>query len=149
MSDKEHHPAHGATDEITPDQARDLLASVPQPPRRAFTVADHTVAVSVILLALVSGLLATTGSPWWAIIPGIAALSLGSWRISHRRERANEPRFPALTLLFSASFPTFLIIPIWWGIRHDHTAEFPEAFLLGGLASAVALVIYLVLLIRR
>lgn len=149
MSEQERRQTEASSENITPDQARNLLASVPQRPRRTFSSTDHVVAAVVIVLSLASGLLASTGSPWWAIIPGLAALSLGSWRLSHRRERANEPRFPALMLLLSASFPTFLVLPIWWGIRHDQTAEFPEAFLLGGLSAAVALLIYLVLLIRR
>ena len=90
-----------------------------------------------------------TGDAWWAIVPALGALGIGGWWIAHRRTRPNEPRFEGGWILLIAGFHGFLVLPIWRGIRRDDVAGFPEAFFLGGFASAAALLFYILLIIRR
>ncbi|WP_313823470.1 hypothetical protein [Citricoccus sp.] len=133
---------------VTPEQARDLLASVPRRPRRQLGPADHAFAVTIIVLSLASGLMALEGHPWWAVLPGIGALAaVYSW-LARRWHRVNEPRLGASTIM-STVFTVWLLIPLWRGITRGETAPFPESLVLGGFASAAWLVYYVVLLIRR
>ncbi len=133
---------------VTPEQARELLASVPRKPRRQLTPVDHVCAVATIVLAFVAGLLALGGHPWWAALPATGALVVSHSWLSARQRRVNEPRLRA-TLLVSIAFTTWLLIPIWRGITRGETIPFPEAFLFAGLAPIAWLVFYLILLIRR
>ncbi|MGO1536893.1 MAG: hypothetical protein ACTHWM_08290 [Yaniella sp.] len=133
---------------LTPERAQELLNSIPSRPRRRLSLRDHLWAIATIALSLASGLLALTGSPWWAILPGVAALIVADNWFSHRKRRTNEPRFGAVQIVF-ALFGVWLTLPIYRGIRFGDTAPFPEALILGGLAPAAWLVFYLWLLIRR
>ena len=138
----------GSETPLTPEHARELLGSIPNRPRRRLALRDHLSAIATIALSLVSGLLALSGSPWWAIIPGVAALIVVDRWFAERKRRTNEPRFGAVQFVF-ALFGVWLTLPIYRGIRFDDTAPFPEALILGGLAPAAWLVFYLWLLIRR
>jgi hypothetical protein len=141
-------PAPSDNASVTPEQARQLLASVPRRPRRRLTAVDHVCAVATIALAFVAGLLALGGHPWWAVLPAIGALVISHSWLSARRDRANEPRLRA-TLAVSIAFTTWLSIPIWRGVTRGETIPFPEAFLFASLAPIAWLVFYLILLIRR
>ncbi|MFJ3312869.1 MAG: hypothetical protein DI613_19740 [Kocuria rhizophila] len=137
-----------ADDPVTPEQARELLASVPSRPRRRLGLQDHFSALATIALSLISGLLALSGHPWWAIPSAVVAVIVANHWHAGRRQRINEPRLGAVSWV-SVIFGVWLVLPIYRGIRFGDTAPFPEALLLGGLAPAAWLVFYLCLLIRR
>lgn len=133
---------------VTPQRARELLGSVPGRPRRRLRVRDHLSALFTAVLSLISGLLALSGHPWWALVPAVAAVVVADRWFSGRKRRADEPRLAAVTLV-SAVFGAWLFLPIYRGIRHGEIAPFPEMLVLGGLAPAAWLVFYAWLLIRR
>lgn len=99
-------------------------------------------------LSFASGVLALAGHPWWAILPAVAAVIVGSNWISGRRLRTNEPRLGPISLV-AGVFGAWLVLPIYRAIRFGETATFPEILVLAGLAPAVWLAYYLCLLIRR
>lgn len=132
---------------ITPDEARQLLAAVPQRPRRKLETRDHLVTAGIVLLSFTAGLLALSGHAWWATAPALgAALASHHW-VSRRLNQANEPRLRASAV--TTIFTVWLLLPIWRGIVHDETIPFPEALIFAGLAPAAWLMFYIVLLIRR
>ncbi len=109
---------------------------------------DHLSALTTITLSLAAGLLSLSGHPWWAVLPALGALTTSHAWISGRQRRSNEPRLKAATLVTTA-FSAWLLIPVWRGVTRGETIPFPEAWLFAGLAPAVWLVYYTVLLIRR
>src|SRR5699024_9154830 len=131
-----------------PQQAQTLLDSVPARPRRKLGPQDHLSAAAAAGLSLVSGVMALSGHPWWAILPAAAAVAVGGRWISSRRRRSNEPKLGPVAVIFGA-FGAGVSIPIYRAIRHGDRAPFPDVLVLGGLASAVWLLFYLWLLIRR
>lgn len=133
---------------ITPQLARELLASLPDRPKRRLGVRDHLCALSTIILSLLSGAIALAGAPWWAVLPALGALSISVFWLAGRRAQANEPRFTAM-MVPTTAFNTLLILPIWRGITRGDIAPFPESLILAGLAPVVWLVFYVILLIRR
>lgn len=135
------------TRSLSPQEAQRLLATAPARPPRRFEARDHLVTAATVGLALVAGLLAMSGNPWWAVIPGLGAAFTSHHWVSRRLGQANEPRLRASTV--TTVFTVWLLIPIWRGIRHEEIIPFPEAWLLAGLAPAAWLVFYIVLLIRR
>lgn len=141
----EDNSGHG---QITPKLARELLASLPNRPKRRLGLRDHLSGVSIIILSLLSGVIALAGAPWWAILPAVGALSISVMWFTGRRAQANEPRFTA-AIIPTSVFNTLLILPIWRGITSGDTAPFPESLILAGLAPAVWLVYYVILLVRR
>lgn len=137
-----------AHEPVSPQQAQELLDSVPERPRRHLGAGDHLSAAGTAALALASGLLALSGHPWWAILPAVATVVVADRWVSARKRRANEPRLGAV-MLVSAVFGAWLFVPIYRGIRHGELVPFPESLVLAGLAPAVWLVFYTWLLIRR
>lgn len=135
-------------DSLTPQQAQALLDSVPARPRRRLGLRDHASAAATAGLSFASGVLALAGHPWWAILPAVAAVIVGSNWISGRRLRTNEPRLGPISLV-AGVFGAWLVLPIYRAIRFGETATFPEILVLAGLAPAVWLAYYLCLLIRR
>ncbi|WP_156223012.1 hypothetical protein [Pseudactinotalea suaedae] len=135
-------------DVVAPQQARDLLASVPKRRRREMSARDHLCAVATILLSLAAGLVALAGQPWWALVPALGALLVAHTWLDGRRSRPNEPRLGAHTIAV-ALFTVWLLLPIWRGVTRGDEAPFPESLVLAGLAPVVWLGFYLVLLIRR
>ncbi|MEE6281549.1 hypothetical protein [Georgenia sunbinii] len=133
---------------VTPERARALLASLPSRPRRQLGPTDHLSAGLTIVLALASGLLALSGRPWWATIPALAAIAMANAWLTGRIQRVNEPRLRT-TILPTAVFTAWLLVPVWRGITRGETAPLPEAFILAGLAPVAWLVFYVILLIRR
>lgn len=133
---------------ITKDRAQELLAMVPERPRRAFGWQDHLCTAVVSLAGLSSGMIALSGHPLWAMLPGLLALVVAGGWLATRSARANEPRFRGVVLPV-ALFTTWLTLPIWRGITRGDTAPFPEALIFASLGPAAWLVFYIVLLIRR
>ncbi len=99
-------------------------------------------------MSLLSGLVALSGHPWWAIPPALVAVIVAHRWVAGRRQRTNEPRLGAASWV-STLFSVWLALPIYRGVRFGETAPFPEALILGGLAPAAWLLFYLWLLIRR
>ncbi len=128
-------------------EAQDLLAAMPQRPRRHLAVRDHLITGSIVLLSLAAGLLATSGHAWWALAPALAAALAAHHWVARRVSRANEPRLKASTV--TTVFTVWLLLPIWGGISRGDGAPFPESLLLAGLAPVAWLVFYAVLLVRR
>ena len=135
-------------DVVAPQQARVLLASVPERRRREVGARDHLGAAATILLSLAAGLVALAGQPWWALGPALGSLLAAHTWLHGRRARPNEPRLGANTIVL-AVFTVWLLLPIWRGITRGEEAPFPESLVLAGLAPVVWLGFYLVLLIRR
>ena len=138
----------GDSTTVSPMQARALLDSIPRRPRRRLHASDHLLAAATIVLSFAAGLLAVSGYAWWAILPRVAALVVSHNWVSGRQGRVNEPRMRA-AFWVNVIFTVWLTIPIWRGIVHSETIPFPAAFLFAGLAPAVWLVFYTVLLNRR
>jgi hypothetical protein len=109
---------------------------------------DHLGALTTVALSLTAGLLSLSGHPLWAILPALGALTTSHAWITRRQQRANEPRLNAAALV-TVVFTVWLLIPVWRGITRGETIPFPEAWLFAGLAPAVWLGYYIVLLIRR
>lgn len=148
-SNHDHGPRQCETVQpLTPQRAQVLLDSVPARPRRQLGLRDHVSAIATAGLSLASGVLALSGHPWWAVLPAVAAVILGSSWMSGRRQRSNEPRLGP-TSLVAAVFGAWLVLPIYRAIRFGETAPFPDLLVLGGLAPAAWLAYYLWLLIRR
>lgn len=136
-----------SAESLTQDQAKDLLSAIPPRPRRELTARDHLSSAVTILASLASGVLALSGHGWWAIAPGIIALMVSHWWIAQRRKRANEPRLrpPFVT----TAFAVWMALPIWRNITRGEVVDFPEGFLLAGLAPTLWLIFYVVVLVRR
>lgn len=145
--DDEHEEMTGSGG-VTRQQAVKLLASIPPPPKRELTLRDHLFAAIAIVMGMISGLLALSGHPWWAVIPGAAAIAASNFWIADRKARPNEPRIKA-GIIATIAFTTWLTLPIWRGITHGETVPFPEAWILAGLAPAAWLAFYLILFFRR
>lgn len=146
---EENTPRASETAEpLTPEQARELLAAVPDRPRRRLGVRDHLSALATIGLSFLSGLLALSGHPWLAIPSALVAVIVASHWTSHRKQLINEPRLGPITVV-SALFSAWLVLPIYRAIRFGDAAPFPELLVLGGLAPAAWLGFYIWLLIRR
>ncbi|MEV8144865.1 hypothetical protein [Specibacter sp. NPDC078709] len=133
---------------VTRQQAEKLLASIPAPPKRQLKLRDHLYAAAAVVTGLLSGLLAMSGHPWWALLPGAAAIAASNFWISDRKARPNEPRIKA-GLIATIAFTTWLMLPIWRGLTRGETVPFPEAWIIAGLAPAAWLAFYLLLFFRR
>ncbi|MFV0286762.1 MAG: hypothetical protein ACK5IM_10335 [Demequina sp.] len=102
-----------------------------------------------MLLAFSAGVITLNGHPWWAVPLALCAIANAHGWITSRLERANEPTSPAWGAFVVTAFTIWLLIPIWRGVVHGETIPFPEAFIFAGLAPAVWLALYVVLLVRR
>lgn len=132
---------------LSPEQARDLLGSIPRRPRRVFTSRDHISAAATAILSFAAGVIVLAGHPWWATPLALGAIIIAHGWIKSRLERPNEPRLKGVFV--ATAFTIWLLIPIWRGLVHGETVPFPEALIFAGLAPAAWLVLYLVLLLRR
>ena len=128
-------------------EAQDLLAAMPQRPRRQLTIRDHLITGGIVLLSLAAGLLAMGGHAWWALAPALGAVLAAHHWVARRLSRANEPRLRASTV--TTVFTVWLLLPIWGGISRGDGAPFPESLLFAGLAPVAWLAFYAVLLLRR
>lgn len=128
----EKHDQAASSGEVTRAQAVKLLASIPAPPKRQLKWRDRLFAAIAIVMGMFSGLLALSGHPWWAVIPGAAAIAASNFWITDRRARPNEPRIKA-GVIATIVFTTWLTLPIWRGITRGDTVPFPEAWTLAGL----------------
>lgn len=146
MDEQHEDPADSAV--VTRQQAVKLLASIPAPPKRQLKVRDHLYAATAIFMGMLSGLLALSGSPWWALLPAAAAIAASNFWFTERKARPNEPRIKAGSMATMA-FGIWLMLPVWRGITRGDTVPFPEAWILAGLAPAVWLAFYLFLFFRR
>lgn len=146
-NDEENVRSEGGV-RVTRQYATELLALVPPRPKRQLDLRDHVFAVTTIVMALVSGLLALSGHPWMAILPAAVAITTSSGWTSGRKNRPNEPRFK-VSIFATMAVASWLTLPIWRGITRGETIPFPEAWVMAGLAPAAWLLFYIVLLIRR
>ena len=128
-------------------EAKRLLDSVPQRPRRIFTARDHLSNAAAVILSFAAGLLTMAGHPWWATPLALTAIVIAHVWIKSRLDRPNGPRIKGIFV--AAAFTVWLLLPIWRGVVHGETIPFPEALIFAGLAPAAWLVLYIVLLIRR
>lgn len=144
----EEHEEMTSAGAVTRQQAVNLLASIPAPPQRELILRDHLFASAAIVLGMLSGLLALSGYPWWALLPGAAAIAASNFWISDRKARPNEPRIKA-GIVATIAFTTWLMLPIWRGITRGETIPFPDVWVIAGLAPAAWLVFYLFLFFRR
>lgn len=131
-----------------PEAAADPFASTTSGPRRRFGIREHLSAFAAIAFSLLSGLLALSGHPWWAILPASASIIVASAWTSARKRHAAAP-LPGAVTLVAAVFGAWLFLPLYRGICHGETVPFPELLNLGGLAPAAWLLFYTWMLLRR